>query len=135
MDTIKKALHPKESAHHKDAYTSISEQPNKLAPDTQPDHETKDRLGSEPNVIGTNRAPSHEDFPSAHHHTSTSTTGDQPRINRGQHQPRQPVGATGVPAGPGEAEPVAGGGRTGAKARAEAANNFVGTNPHPSHSA
>lgn len=130
MDTIKKVLHPKESTHHKDAHppTSTSEQ---LPPDARPEQETLDRLGSEPNVTGTNRPPPHEDFPPAHHHTSTSTstaTGDQPKINRGQHQPRQPVGTRTGNSGP-DATAL------DARVRAEADNNFPGTNPHPSHSA
>lgn len=141
MDTIKKVLHPKEpthqthdpneptASHHNHPSTSTS-----LPPDARPDQQTLDRLGSEPNVTGTNRPPPHEDFPSAH------ATGDQPKINRGHHHPRQPVGATGPPAGHGGAGDAAAGagaeaGAHGVKAQAEAGNNFPGTNPHPSHSA
>lgn len=142
MDTIKKVLHPKEPAHHKDTHPS---QPQQLPPDARPDQETLDRLGSEPNVTGTNRPPPHEDFPPAHNTSaagSTTTTGDQPKINRGHHHPRQPVGATGSPAGHGGAEAGAGvsvseeaGGAHDVKARAEEGNNFPGTNPDPAHSA
>lgn len=137
MDTIKKVLHPKDSTHHKDNHPSQSQQ---LPPNARPDQETLDRIGSEPNVTGTNRPPPHEDFPPAHN-TST-TTGDQPKINRGHHHPRQPVGATGPPAGHGGAGAGAvvsgsdeAGGAHDVKARAEAGNNFPGTNPDPAHSA
>lgn len=123
METIKKVLHPKESTHHhKDNH------PEQLPADARPDQETLDRLGNEPNVTGTNRPPPHEEFPPAHHHTTSTTTGDQPKINRGQHQPRQPVGATGTSGTPGD-------GSLDARARAEADNNFPGTNPHPANSA
>lgn len=151
MDTIKKVLHPKESDHqthdttaHHHNHPSSSSPP--LPPDARPDQETLDRLGSEPNVTGTNRPPPHEDFPSAHHNTAAAT-GDQPKINRGHHHPRQPVGETGPPAGhhggagagagAGAAAAAAGveGGAHHVRARAEADNNFPGTNPDPSHSA
>lgn len=144
MDTIKKVLHPKESAHHKDNHTSSSQQ---LPPEAHPDQETLDRLGDEPNVTGTNRPPPHEDFSPAHHHNPATTTagtatGDQPKINRGHHHPRQPVGATGTPSGHDGAGDGAGTAAAGAeagahdvRARAEEGNNFPGTNPHPAHSA
>ncbi|KAG8164316.1 hypothetical protein KVR01_006234 [Diaporthe batatas] len=110
MDTIKKVLHPnRESPPQKDNHPPTSEQ--QPPPGTRPDHETlPDSLGSEPNATGT-----------------TAAAGDQPKINRGQHQPRQPVGAAGS-SGP-DATAL------DARARAEADNNFPGTNPHPSHSA
>lgn len=149
MDTIKKVLHPKETAHHTHNTNEPTTAPHHqhpssssppLPPGDRPDQETLDRLGSEPNVTGTNRPPPHEEFPPAHHNTAAAdagaATGDQPKINRGHHHPRQPVGATGPPAGHGGAS--AGG--AGAEAQdvrvqAEASNNFPGTNPDPSHSA
>lgn len=139
METIKKVLHPKEPTHqthntndptttHHNNHPSSS-----LPPDARPGQETLDRLCSEPNVTGTNRPPPKEDFPSAH----TATGGeDQPKINRGHHHPRQPVGATGPPAGHSGAGTV--GSEAGAhdvRVHAEAGNNFPGTNPDPSHSA
>ncbi|KAG6359993.1 hypothetical protein INS49_011049 [Diaporthe citri] len=137
MDTIKKVLHPKEPTHqthdtNEPAASHHNHPSSSLPPGARPDQETLDRLGSEPNVTGTNRPPPHEDFPSAH------TAGDQPKINRGHHHPRQPVGATGPPAGHGGAGSGAVGAESGAhgvKAQAEEGNNFPGTNPHPNHSA
>lgn len=145
MDTLKKVLHPKEPTHQthntNEPTTAHHNHPSSsLPPDARPDQETLDRLGSEPNVTGTNRPPPHEEFPSAH----TAAGGDQPKINRGHHHPRQPVGATGPPAGHGGAgagaEAGAGGsgseaGANDVRVHAEAGNNFPGTNPDPSHSA
>lgn len=144
MDTIKKVLH-KEPTHqthntHDTTTTSHHNHPSSLPADARPDQETLDRLGSEPNVTGTNRPPPHEDFPSAHNNTAGE---DQPKINRGHHHPRQPVGATGPPAGhhggAGAGAAAAGAGAEagahGIRAQAEADNNFPGTNPNPSHSA
>lgn len=148
METIKKVLHPKESAHHKDNDPQPhppTSQSQPLPPDdARPDQETLERLGDEPNVTGANQLPPHEDFPPAHNTSTTTTTGDQPKINRGHHHPRQPVGATGTPAGHGVvgAGAGAGAGASGSeagvhevKAGAERGNNFPGTNPNPSHSA
>lgn len=135
METIKKVLHPKESTYQTH---NTNDPSSSLPPDARPDQETLDRLGSEPNVTGTNRPPPKEDFPTAH----TDTGGDQPKINRGHHHPRQPVGATGPPAGHGGAGAGTGAGAVGSEAgaqdvrvHAEAGNNFPGTNPDPSHSA
>ncbi|KAL1884086.1 hypothetical protein Daus18300_000197 [Diaporthe australafricana] len=150
MEKIKQVLHPKESTHKTDATTNnpsstttaTHPQSSSLPSDTRTDQETLDRLGSEPNVTGSNRPPPHEEFPS--HSTTTTTTGhggDQPKINRGHHHPRQPVGETGPPAGhhagaaPAGQGPEAGGAAHAIKAQAEASNNFPGTNPDPSHSA
>lgn len=149
MDTIKKVLHPKEPTHQTEGTqdpTATHDHHHKsssppLPADAHPDQQTLDRLGSEPNVTGTNRPPPHEDFPTAHRDNTTSAAAaDQPRVNRGHHHPRQPVGATGPPAGHagGETAAADAGAEAGArdvKAQAEAGNNFPGTNPHPAHSA
>jgi hypothetical protein len=128
MDTIKKVLH----SHHKD-----KNHPSPLPQDARPDQETLARLGDEPNVTGTNRPPPHEVFAAPPpNNTSMSTTGArQPDINCGHHHPRQPVGATGPPAGHSGAGAGFGAGTRDVRARAEDGNNFPGTNPHPSHSA
>ena len=148
MDTIKKVLHPKGSTHEHQTDTTHNpttttehrNNPSSLPQDARPDQQTLDRLGDEPNVTGTNRPAPHEDFPSANHNTTTTATGDQPKINRGHHHPRQPVGATGTPAGHSEAG--AGAAASGSEAgvhdvrvQAEEGNNFPGTNPNPTHSA
>ncbi|KAI7774531.1 hypothetical protein LA080_008268 [Diaporthe eres] len=143
MDTIKKVLHPKEPTHQahntNEPTASHHDHPSSspsLPAHARPDQETLDRLGSEPNVTGTNRAPPNEDSPPAH---TSGATGDQPKINRGHHHPRQPVGATGPPAGHGGAGTTSTGAEAGAhgvvKAQAEEGNNFPGTNPNPNHSA
>lgn len=144
MDTIKKVLHPKEPTHQtEDTHdpTSTHQHHTPLPPDAYPDQQTLDRLGSEPNVTGTNRPPPREDFPPVHKdNTSGAAAADQPKVNRGHHHPRQPVGVTGPPAGhagseTAAADPGAEAGARDVKAQAQAGNNFPGTNPHPEHSA
>ncbi|KAJ0124848.1 hypothetical protein J7T55_006191 [Diaporthe amygdali] len=125
MDTIKKVLHPKETTHKTDNTDHST-----LPADAHPDQQTLDRIGNEPNVTGTSRPPPKEDFP------ASTATGDQPKINRGHHHPRQPVGATGPPPGHGgAASAAADAGTHDIRRQAEADNNFPGTNPNPAHSA
>ncbi|KAI3395748.1 hypothetical protein diail_916 [Diaporthe ilicicola] len=134
MDKIKQVLHPKEKSHKTttDDHPPHQQTPSTLPSDARPNQETLDRLGDEPNVTGSNRPPPSEDFPTA----TTTGHGDQPKINRGHHHPRQPVGATGPP--PGHHEATSAGEGTGlidTRVQAEASNNFPGTNPDPAHRA
>lgn len=72
----------------------------------RPNEHTREALGSEPNVTGTDRpAPKGGEFQTATHaqgheeqqQQQQQPGGDQPRISRGHHHPRRPVGATGLP--------------------------------------
>lgn len=73
----------------------------------RPNEHTREVLGSEPNVTGTDRpAPKGGEFVTATHaqghqeqqqQQQQQPGGDQPRISRGHHHPRRPVGATGLP--------------------------------------
>ncbi|ROV97819.1 hypothetical protein VPNG_08657 [Cytospora leucostoma] len=67
-----------------------------------PNEHTRAALGSEPNVTGTDRpAPKGGEFQTETHaeghQEQQQQSGDQPKISRGHHHPRQPVGATGLP--------------------------------------
>lgn len=113
MDTLNKVLHPKQTLHKTDDdtdYAGAQTPPPSSGPShtddlraMRPNQETRDALTSEPNVTGTDRPAPREEFPPPHHHNNTTTTTSEqeaqqaPRISRGHHHPRQPVGATGLP--------------------------------------
>lgn len=126
MDTLKKVLHPNQTPHKTDDNTDIAntQDPNPMRPNQQ----TREVLGSEPNVTGTDRpAPRGGEFAGQ----GQGQGQEHARISRGHHHPRQPVGATGLPPNHRPQEEM----EAGRRAAAEDGNNFPGTNPHPGHSA
>ncbi|ROW04031.1 hypothetical protein VSDG_00887 [Cytospora chrysosperma] len=100
MDTLNKVLHPKQTLHKTDDdtdYAGTQTPPSHTNDPMRPNQETRDALTSEPNVTGTDRPAPREEFPAPHHSSSEQEAQQAPRISRGHHHPRQPVGATGLP--------------------------------------
>ncbi|KUI73618.1 hypothetical protein VM1G_09432 [Cytospora mali] len=107
MDTLNKVLHPKQTLHKTDddtdfAGTQTPPQPPAAEPTTiedemRPNQQTREALTSEPNVTGTDRPAPKEDFPFHAHEQQQQEEPAKPKISRGHHHPRQPVGATGLP--------------------------------------
>ncbi|KUI59378.1 hypothetical protein VP1G_06656 [Cytospora mali] len=120
MDTLNKVLHPKQTLHKTDddtdfAGTQTPPQPPAAESTTtttttttttedemRPNQQTREALTSEPNVTGTDRPAPKEDYPFHAHEQQQQQQQEEeeeakPKISRGHHHPRQPVGATGLP--------------------------------------